>query len=489
MSREELVALVAAQAEEIMMLRADNEDLRVRLARLERLVSRNSANSSMPPSKDGEPGKTAPDESSKKPGGGEGRKRGKQPGAPGANLAWREDPDGRVDRFPEGRCECGAELGGAADLGVSDRYQQTEIPLVSATTTQYEQHTVRCGCGKVHTAARPDGAGAGRVGYGPNLRAWCVYLMVVHAIPVHRCVALVESLTGAAPSVGFVHGTLQRAAAALEQADKRIRTLITLAYAVCCDETPIRVGPRTPRRGRKKAEKYLLVACTELYTWYMLGDRDLATFKAFILADLTGVVVHDRYFLYDHHEVGDLTHQLCCSHILRDLEDAAQTYPDAHWPTQIQDALRELIHYANLARESGHQAIPAHVTDRLISLFRHGVRVGLSQVRRVPGPKSRTKQPIGRVLLEVLGDREDDVLRFVGDLRVPPTSNQAERDVRPAKTQQNISGRLTSEARTRDRYRIRGVISTAAKHGLDQLTVIRDALTGRPWIPPLPAPT
>ena len=84
MSREELVALVAAQAEEIMMLRVDNEDLRARLARL---VSRNSANSSMPPSKDGEPGKTAPDESSKNHGGREGRKRGKQPGAPG--RTWR----------------------------------------------------------------------------------------------------------------------------------------------------------------------------------------------------------------------------------------------------------------------------------------------------------------------------------------------------------------------------------------------------------------
>jgi len=78
---------VAAQAEEIMMLRADNEDLRVRLARLERLVSRNSANSSMPPSKDGEPGKTAPDESGKNRGGREGRKRGKQPGASG--RTWR----------------------------------------------------------------------------------------------------------------------------------------------------------------------------------------------------------------------------------------------------------------------------------------------------------------------------------------------------------------------------------------------------------------
>ena len=39
MSREELVALVAAHAEEI-MLRAANEQLAARLARVERLVSR-----------------------------------------------------------------------------------------------------------------------------------------------------------------------------------------------------------------------------------------------------------------------------------------------------------------------------------------------------------------------------------------------------------------------------------------------------------------
>ena len=33
---------------------------------------------------------------------------------------------------------------------------------------------------------------------------------------------------GAAPSVGFVHG------------------MLTLAYAVCADETPLRVGPKKP---------------------------------------------------------------------------------------------------------------------------------------------------------------------------------------------------------------------------------------------------
>ncbi len=103
-----------------------------------------------------------------------------------------------------------------------------------------------------------------------------------------------------------------------------------------------------------------------------------------------------------------------------------------------------------------------------------------------PDPKG--KQPPGRCLLEVLRDRLDDVVRFAYDLKVPPTSNQAERDVRPAKTQQKISGRLTSEAVTRARYRIRGYVSTAAKHGIDQLTVLRNAILGQPWTPTPPAP-
>ena len=83
-------------------------------------------------------------------------------------------------------------------------------------------------------------------------------------------------------------------------------------------------------------------------------------------------------------------------------------------------------------------------------------------------------------------DREDGVLRFLSDLRIPPTSNQAERDVRPAKVQQKVSGRLRSEHVTRHRYAVRGYISTAAKHGISVFTDLRDTLTGNPWTPPIP---
>jgi transposase len=459
MSRDELIVLVGEQARQICALRAMNEDLAAKLAKLEHLLTRNSGNSSMPPSRDDDPGRTPPVKPTR-PGGGPKRKPGKQPGAPGVNLAWVDEPNHQVDRYPTGRCECGDDLAEATDVGVVDRYQQHEIPQLSVSVTQYDQHQVRCGCGRLHTATRPVGARPGLVGYGPNLQAFAVYLMVVHFVPATRCVELLESLTGAAPSVGFVHGMLERASGLLGEADQRIRALITRAHAVCAEETPLRVGAKTPKPGRKKAEKYLLVACTELYTHYLLGDRDLETFKAFVLKDLTdSVIVHDRYHLYDSAQLGTLTHQLCTQHLLRDLAGAAETYPEAHWPTQIADALRSLIHHANHARDAGHDILDTLIRDTLIKQFKDGVLVGLSDTTsRGDRPGERP----ARLLLEVLRDREGDVLRFAHDLRVPPTSNQAERDLRPAKVQQKISGRLTSEQRTKDRFRIRGYLSTAA---------------------------
>ena len=170
----------------------------------------------------------------------------------------------------------------------------------------------------------------------------------------------------------------------------------------------------------------------------MPGDRTTASFKTFVLPGLAGVVVHDRYQVYDHPQPGTLTHQLCCAHLLRDLEDAAQTYLGASWPAQITHALQGLIHAASSARQAGLAAVPTHIASPLISAYRDGIHTGLSDLQKRGGTTRQHRQR----LLEDLRDREDDVLRFVSDLRIPPTSNQAERDLRPAKTQEKISGRL-----------------------------------------------
>jgi transposase len=471
--------VLAEQAAVIGELKADLLALADEVRELRRRLGRNSGNSSMAPSADDLPGRTPPKGKPRRAGGK--RKAGKQPGAPGAYLAWNPRPDKTENVFPAGRCACGEDLAAARDLGVRYSHQVTDLPEAKAQTTQHDRHEVACSCGRRHVAgAPPEASGApGTVTCGLNFQAWCVFLMVMHHVPAERCADVIESMTGTRPSDGWVHALLGRAARAVAAANKTIRALIILARVVCGDETPVRSGP-----GPKAKKKYLHVACTHLLTYYFLGDRDLASFKNFVCPGLHGtVIVHDRYACCG--KFDGVARQLCAARMLRDLEDAAQSCPGAIWPSQIADALRALIHQANLARARGLDAVPADHAAKDLKLFRHGVLAGLSEVRRIPG--ANEKQPPGRLLLECLRHREADVLRFLSDTAIPATNNQAERDARPAKTQQKISGRLRSDTTTRHRYAVRGCASTAAKHGHAVFTAIRDALAGNPWIPPNPA--
>ena len=255
---------------------------------------------------------------------------------------------------------------------VAASHQVIDTPAVTAAVTQYDEHTVACQCGRLHTAPPPAGAGeAGTVSYGLNLQAWCVFLLVAHHVPVERCAGVIEALTGTRPSDGWVHAMIVRAAKAVRHANMLIRALVITAAVLCADETPIRVGP-----GPKTRKKYLLVACTSLLTYYFLGGRSMETFDAFVFPDLSGsVLVHARYQNYD--AIAGVLHQLCCQHLLRDLEDAAQSYPDAVWPGQAADALRALIHVANTARAQCLAAAPGDETAADLRLFRNAVRVGL----------------------------------------------------------------------------------------------------------------
>jgi hypothetical protein len=145
-------ALIALQGQLIVMLAAQNAalaeragELEERLARLEYAASRNSGNSSLPPSLDDQPGRAPP---AGKPQRGKSGKRnpGKQPGAPGSHLAWSKDPDRTVPHFPQGACACGADLAAAPDLGVAASHQEVEIPEMAAAVIQHDLQcaTRRC---------------------------------------------------------------------------------------------------------------------------------------------------------------------------------------------------------------------------------------------------------------------------------------------------------------------------------------------------------
>ena len=475
LSREELIALAKRLLEA-------NAALEQRVRHLERQVSRNSANSSMPPSTDDLPGRTKPAPRSPKS---SGRGKGKQKGAQGHAMRWAAVPDETVPHRPTGRCGCGADLAEAHDVGVERSHQVHDLPEVRIRVWRHDVYRVRCGCGREHVGVLPDEVSMAPSSYGSNLRTLVVYLLVYQHVPVQRCVRLIADLTGGAgPSEGFCHSMLSRCAAAVADVVTMIKSLITLTHVVGFDETTLRRGPA----GTKK---YVLSASTETATVYHLGGRDLDSFaEAGILPSFAGVAVHDRYANYFHRRWEHLAgHQACTAHLIRDFADAAETYPDAHWGEQAQRALRGLIKAWHAARAAGLAEIDPRVRADLSQEFRDAIKVGLSRVPRVPGPRHSTAQRPGRELLEFCRDREDDVLRFCEDTRIWPTNNISERDLRPTKTQQKISGRLTSEDVTQDRLNIRSYIDTARKQGINVMTALRQAITGNPWRPALPATT
>jgi transposase len=199
LSREELLALVAAQAQTIAALTARLDAVESRVtgleidnAELKRRLAQHSRNSSKPPSADG-PEHTLPPRSLR---GRSGRKPGKQPGAQGFSLKLIDDPDEVVDHLPECCSGCGSGLEAAASAGLVRR-QVTDIAPAIATVTEHRLHRRRCGCGRVTTAPAPAGVADAPASYGPNLRAWVVYLLVFQHVPVARVVELVTDLSGA----------------------------------------------------------------------------------------------------------------------------------------------------------------------------------------------------------------------------------------------------------------------------------------------------
>jgi transposase len=456
-SLEELVAVIEAQARTI-------ETLTARVAELERQLGRNSRNSSQPPSADGPAVSPSRGEHRRS-----GRKPGKQPGAGGSALFQISDPDEVIDHLPAVSGGCGTDLVDASAAGMVRR-QVHDIPTISPVVVEHRLHRRRCGCGTTTTASAPGGVSAAAV-YGPNLRALAVYLLVFQHVPVARTQALISDLTGARPSTGWISSVLSTVAEVLVDVEKLIKSLIVLAHVIHVDETTSNING---------ARWWLHVAGTDKLTAYLLHpSRGRAAVTEFdVLPAFRGTVVHDALSVYDAYP--EARHALCCAHLARELVAAAEADPDQARPEQALRALHGLNNAAHDARDQQLPAIPPETAQPLLDSWRHALLVGLAEHRRVPG----RRQSKTRNLLERLRDRDEQVLLFARDLSVPFTNNQAERDVRPTKTQLKISGCHRSETTAKAWLRIRGYISTVAKHGDNILDALRDAITGNPWKPP-----
>ena len=456
LSREELLALVAA-------LKAANEQLVARVEDLERQLGRNSGNSSMPPSSDvfAKPVRRMPPKS--------GRKRGNQPGAPGGGLALVEHPDAVADQFPASCADCGSTL---AEVSVGfTRRQCHDVPPASVQVTETRWHRVRCGCGRVTAAPVPDDVPDNAV-YGPHLQSLAVYLVVRQHIPVERTAELIRDLTGARVSTGWIASLLPKAAKLVAAPVKLVKALLVAGHLVHADET-------TTNIAGKRA--WLHVACTDKLTLLGLRSRSRSGVAALgVLPEFSGTMVHDALWLYD--SFGQARHQLCCAHVVRELTACAERYPGQIWPEQIRWALSQMIKVVAAARAEGLRCIPAERLRRWLIYYDSGVQHGLDLHPEDPW---RRGQSDARNLLLRLCERRADYLRFTVDLTVPATNNQGERDLRPVKTQIKISGCHASENGAANWLTVRSYVSTAVKHGIGAFEAVRRAFNDDVWMPPV----
>ena len=161
--------MVAEQAARLAEQAVLIEALRVELEALRRQVSRDSSNSSQPPSTDGPDAKAKAKATRPSPDGppsaGESdrarRRQGGQPGHRGSGLAPVATPDRRQPVEPPGCAGCGGDLTGAPGE-VASRVQVFDLPSFSLAVTEYRMMRRVCGCGHATTAGPPAVCGAGR---------------------------------------------------------------------------------------------------------------------------------------------------------------------------------------------------------------------------------------------------------------------------------------------------------------------------------------
>jgi transposase len=147
--------------------------------------------------------------------------------------------------------------------------------------------------------------------------------------------------------------------------------------------------------------------------------------------------------------------------------------------------LTDAHHGAAAARSAGYDTLDPEALARIRNHYRGAAAKGITDNTPRDGPLARDALTLARRFR----DHEEVILRFVVDLAVPFTNNQAERDLRPVKIQQRTSG---GTWRTLDGIAdfavVQSYLSTATKWGLDTADVLHQLFTTGAWLPPAPQP-
>lgn len=449
----------AALKQEVAGLRQENAALKQENAELRRRLGKDSHNSSKPPSSDGL-GKKPRIAGSLR--GASGKKSGGQVGHKGDTLRRVDKPD-IIKRHTATCCaHCRAKLTETMTTGVEKR-QVFDIPEPRLEVTEHQAQIYTCTrCHNTTRAAFPEEVNS-PVQYGARVKAAAIYLNAQQLIPEDRVAEVMGDLFGAGllcPASVVAWGMAK--AEDLKPFVDHIAALVDCAPVRHLDETGFRVGGKT---------QWLHTASTIALTHYRVTEKR----GALPLTLKGGIIVHDHFKPY--YTLPDVEHALCNAHHLRELKALIEIEKEP-WAKKMFRLLLKANTAARRAVAHGASVLAARVKRRILRLYDAIVERGLGFHEQQPpllkrtGARGRQARRPGHNLLIRLRDFKDDVLRFVSDLNVPFSNNQAEQDIRMMKVKMKISGGFRTKAGADTFATLRAVISTARKQGWNILKTL-----------------
>jgi len=445
---ESLKALIYQLLEKIAQLEAENAELRRRLGL-------DSNNSHKPPSSDGLKKKTTqpglPKDKNSTNGG--------QPGHQGKTLKRVAKPDQIKVHLPQQCSCCGRQFNADEAHDIIQSRQVFDLPEPKLEVTEHRLAQVEC-CGHAQTGTYPPEVTAS-VQYGPGVRAFVTKLSVDHKMPLEQISQLFEDMYGYDLNSATVEDALERAYELAEPIEAQIVAQLTEAELAHFDETGVRVAGKL---------HWLHGVSTETLTHLFVHEKrgaDALNAEPSVLKDFTGTAVHDCWQPY--FNFTEARHVLCGAHLLRELqglwENGSLWAEDMHgfllalykMPRPLADDEQVRLHYRLILDQADKEEPPPQ-----------------------PGKRGKPKQSKGRNLLNRLRTHETGVLAFALEPGIPFTNNQAERDLRPAKVKQKVSGCFRTKAGASAYARLQAAISTFRKQGLNVFATLRGLFSHYP---------
>jgi transposase len=273
-------------------------------------------------------------------------------------------------------------------------------------------------------------------------------------------------------SIGALVGYRAEAATRLAPFLERVRVLLGLEPVLNVDETPAKAGGKLA---------YVHVACSPRYTAMHVGGRTKEDIDAgAVLPGHAGTLVRDGYSGYLH--LDQAAHVWCGAHTQRDIKLLHDADSDRQpGLAMMRDALLMMLRATHRAQNAGAAALGEADTGFYRGCY-HGA------IHEIRADNIERDDPIAkaaRTLANWFETHEAMILHFIGDLAVPFTNNRAEQEIRPVKIHQRAQvGAWRTPQGLAEFAAINSYLTTAAKHGIDQIKALTILFEGDCWLPP-----